>query len=142
MNRSKRAFLGVFPALLAAAVSLTPYAALGGTVQRLSINITARIGRDETRDRFSLNREQLSTLSGLSGGRRGAFLSDIILRRLAHLLPDIPWPQVRRDIGREIDRQTDQLYANGAGENMVREEAIKVAFRWKGPGDWQIRIEC
>ena len=142
MNQSKRAFLKAGAALLASA-SLAPYAAMAGYEDGIPLWFSASFGKEEVNDHFTLNKEQMDKLQDLAGPKRGDFLSDIILRWLKKRFPDIPWPKVGDDIGKEIARQmTKQLEENGAGEGPTPLGIkIKIKFKFSPPDNWDISIE-
>ena len=142
MNQSKRAFLKAGAALVASA-SLAPYAAMAEYKDGISAFITASFAKEQAEGRLSLSKEQMDMLQDLSGEKRGVFLSEIILRWLKKRFPDIPWPKVGDDIGKDLARQmTKQLEENGLGEGPTPAGiSIKIKFKFKPPSDWEIGIE-
>ena len=142
MNQSKRAFLKAGAALMASA-SLAPYAAMAGYEGGITAFISAKFEKEEVKDQFSLSEEQMKKLQDLAGPKRGGFLAELILRWLKKRFPDIPWPKIGDDIGKEMAQQmTKQLEENGAGEGPTPLGIkIKIKFKFSPPDNWDISIE-
>lgn len=148
MNQSKRAFLKTASAV-AVTLSMSSLAAFAAGADGVVIDIEGYDGdKGPFKNGLTLNKEQLGKLQEMDARTRPRFLSDLILRLLKRMLPEVPWSKVQEDMGRDIAAQlAKQLAAgpggwgDGGGEEPLPKIKIRLRVKFKPPSNWEISLE-
>ncbi|HGG06326.1 MAG TPA: hypothetical protein ENK28_12785 [Aliiroseovarius sp.] len=143
MNKNKRAFLKMGVALMVT-TSLSPLAALAGRDDGVELLIQATDGKEESEGILSLSKDEMGKLQDLQGQKRAGFLAELIMRWLKKRFPDIPWPKVGDDMGKDLTQQMNKmLESNGLGGEgaAIRGIKIRVKVNFKPPNKWEISLQ-
>ena len=143
MNKNKRAFLKMGVALMVT-TSLSPLAALAGRDDGVELLIQATDGKEESEGLLSLSKDEMGKLQDLQGQKRAGFLAELIMRWLKKRFPDIPWPKVGDDMGKDLTQQMNKmLVSNGLGGEgaAIRGIKIRVKVNFKPPNKWEISLQ-